>query len=690
MPSSPPPTAPEPVGLVPPAVTRRDEELVFNTKLTEPMLRYFEERFGRAALETLVAGTDTPMDFLLDAEQWMSTKQLLKLSQAMVEFANDPFMTYRAGMAMLHPKVLGPTYYVLRAIGGPALCYSKLTEFTDLSRITHWKLVETTRRHVVIQFHVQRGHSDDLLFCLNRQGALAGIPQIFDLPLARVTQSQCLHEGGACCEYRVEWIPPSLGQGLLPYAALASVAATIVLTGMYGISTSLPLVGAFASIGLLAANVALLQRQINSAFDDQRDQLIAAKTLLDENIQRNRERLLLEKVDLATRRETESASLVDTALNAMRNTLGYDRAMFLRVSHEHERLLFAGGAGYTEEALRLLSSVSLMLNAPREDEFLFANILRSENGLLVVDVAEFKTHVNAINQALLDKLGSTAFVAVPVRGPDGPLGLLVVDQVHAENTLRPRDHQMLIQVGNLVGLALASANLVDSLRKERADLQRALLLNQKISQYLPRAVVDRIREEPGAALNLGGERRTAAVLFSDIVGFTPWAERVEPETAVQFLNWYFTAMDAIVDETHGILDKRMGDGMMVVFLEAEGLEVPARRALLCGLRMQAVVTALHAEPVKPRTEPFQIRIGVSHGEPVAGNLGSAQRMEYTVIGDTVNVASRIEGRCNAGSVLATEQAVLAAGPGVRAEARGELAVKGRSQVVIAFEVMAVE
>lgn len=670
--------------------SRRDDELVFNTRLTEPMVRYFVETFGEAALRELVARTDTPLDMLRDPQQWMSTRQLLALSRAMVEYSKDPLVTYRAGLVLIDPRVLGPTYHVMRALGSPGLVYAKMTEFTDLSRITRWKQVESSRKHVVMQFQVERGHLDDILFCLNRQGALSGIPQAFGLPIGKLTHTQCLHEGAPCCEYRVDWITPMAGQGLLPWAALAAAAASAVLGVTAGTGSPLPLGGAVLTAAILGTYVHLLQRQIAVSAQDQRDQLTAAKTLLDENLARNRERLLLEKVDLATRRETSAGGLVHTALNAIRNTLGYDRAMFMRVDAPTSRLVFGGGAGFDAEGLALLRSFSLAVTADRDDELLFANLLRSEAGALVADVAEYKSHVNPRNQALLERFGSTAFVAVPVRGPDGPLGLLVVDQVHADAVLGPRDHQMLQQVGNLLGLALASANLVDSLRRERETIEAALLLNQKISQYLPRTVVERIRQEPGAALELGGSRRRAAVLFSDVVGFTPWAERVEPEVAVAFLNWYFTRMDAIVEAAQGILDKRIGDGMMVVFLEGEGLLPPARRALICALRMQEAIAVLNNESDRPRSERFEARVGVSFGEPVAGNLGSSHRMEYTVIGDTVNVASRIEGRCAPGRVLATAQAVEAAGPGVRAEARGELTVKGRTQGVHAFEVLAVD
>ena len=673
----------------------RDDELVFNTRLTEPMLRYFSATFGENALRELVARTDTSLEMLRDPEQWMSTRQLLALSRAMVAHSKDTGITYRAGLVLIDPKVLGPSYYVLRAFGSPGLAYARMSEFTDLSRITRWKTVESGRKHVVMQFQVERGHHDDILFCLNRQGVLAGIPQAFGLSIGTITHTQCLHEGGSCCEYRVDWLPPLMGRGTLPWLSLGSAAVTFALAAGVGMASALPMASALLASALLTsvllgATVVILQGQIDANARDQRDQLSVAKNLLDENVLRNRERLLLETVDRATRQQTSAAGLVRTALNAICNTLGYDRAMFLRADKAKNRLVFSGGAGFDPEGLQLLTGLSLALHADREDDLLFANLLNSTNGALVADVAEYKTHVNPDNQKLLDRFGSTAFIAVPVRGQDGPLGLLVVDQIHAERGLGPRDHQMLQQVGSLIGLGLASANLLDSLRREREVIEAALLLNQKISQYLPRAVVDRIRLEPGEALKLGGERRRAAVLFSDIVGFTPWAERVEPELAVAFLNWYFTAMDAIIEEAHGILDKRIGDGMMVVFLEGPDLELPARRALRCGLQMQRMIAALNEDPARPVTESFSVRIGISYGEPVAGNLGSAQRMEYTVIGDAVNVASRIEGRCEPGRVLATAQAIEAAGPGVSAEPRGELTVKGRSQPVSAFEVLGVD
>ncbi len=675
----------------PGASARRDEELVFNTRLVEPMLRYFEDRFGADALAEIVRDSGSTLAVLRDPAQWISVPQLLRLSRAMVDRSGDPLVTYRAGLELLDPRVLGLTWFVARALAGPRTVYEKMTEFTpDLSRITRWKRIESGDHHVVVRFELENGHRDDPLFCLNRQGALAGIPKVFDLPLARVAQTACLHDGDPYCEYRVEWVHHARGAGVLPWLGSFAGIAAVPLALRGGAHPGAAIGAAVLAFVLFGVYTQVLERRAAHSAVDVREQLVAAKKIIDGNVRLHRERQLLEKVDLAARRELDRSALIATALDAVRNTLGYDRAMFLAVDDAQQRLVFAGGAGFAASALPRLRALSLKLEAPRSDELLFANILRSENGVRVADVAAFRQQINAANQALLDGLGSRAFVAVPVRGADVPLGLLVVDQVDADRTLGDHDHAMLQQVGHLVGLALANANLVENLRRERQVLQTALLLNQKFSQYLPRTVVDRIQLDPEAALHLGGQRRVAAVLFSDIVGFTPWSEVVEPETVVTFLNWYFEAMDRIVEETHGILDKRIGDGMMVVFLDADDREGPARRALRCGLRMQEAVARLTAMPERPREASFAVRVGVSYGEPVAGNLGSAHRLEYTVIGDTVNVASRLEGRCEPGMVFATEQALRAAGDGVRAEPRGELMVKGRSQPVSAFAILGVD
>lgn len=676
----------EPRASLPPGA--RSEELVFSTRLVTPMLRFFETRHGRAALEALVHDAGTTLAVLEDPQQWVSAALVLRLSQVMGDRTGDPLITWQAGLALSSRAVLGPSWYLFRSLGSPRLAYQRLGEIQDLSRITRWEVERVTDHEAVLRFVVKPGHRDDVLFCLNRQGALAGLPTMFDLPQARVDHPKCIHEGADCCEYHVRWVRPRPGWRAAPLFAAASVAALAVFAlsqrGGAAVLWGMGLVAATA-VGVYAQG---LRRQVRTVLDATQEQILEMRKVLDDNQRAARERQLLEKVDALTRRQLAVDTLLDTALEAITKTLGYDRAMILRVDAEGGTLGGARTNGFIPEHEALLRALTLALTPPSEDQWLFANVLRQEHGVLVRDVSDFRGRLNERNRALLDQLQTRAFVAVAVRDHERPLGLLVVDQVDPERQLTERDLGMMERIAHLVGLALSNAGLVENLTAERLALEAALLQNQKFSQYLPRTVVDRIRLDPRAALALGGQRLEAAVLFSDISGFTPWSESQEPETVVAFLNWYFGATDAVVESVGGIVDKRMGDGLMVVFVDNGSPDHPARRALRCAVALQRAVSRLNDEPDRPRKEPFRVRIGVSYGECVAGNVGSVHRMEYTVIGDTVNVASRLEGQCPPGSVYATEQTVQAAGPGFAVELRGELQVKGRRAPVLTFEVRA--
>ena len=183
------------------------------------------------------------------------------------------------------------------------------------------------------------------------------------------------------------------------------------------------------------------------------------------------------------------------------------------------------------------------------------------------------------------------------------------------------------------------------IRAEQESQHRARLEQQKeqLSKYLSKELTDAVLEHP-EMFQLGGTRRTATILFSDIRNFTPLAENTEPERVVQLLNEYFTEMVAIVFRYGGTLDKFLGDGLMAVFGAPFDLEDQELRATLVALEMvQAVRSFNERHDLRGRGLPsLNIGVGIASGPIVAGNIGSPERMEYTAIGDTVNFAARLE------------------------------------------------
>jgi adenylate cyclase len=182
-----------------------------------------------------------------------------------------------------------------------------------------------------------------------------------------------------------------------------------------------------------------------------------------------------------------------------------------------------------------------------------------------------------------------------------------------------------------------------------------------------------------AAVGLGGERQTATILFADIRDFTKMAARMEAERVVEILNAYFEAAVAVLFENDGLLDKFYGDGLMAVFGPPRVRPDDAARALRSAARLHEVVREL--EPII--REPLRISVGLATGEVVAGHIGSTRRLDYTVIGDAVNLASRLQSAAPPSATYCDETTYLRSGLALRGE-RLQAKIKGRDDLVTVY------
>jgi adenylate cyclase len=162
------------------------------------------------------------------------------------------------------------------------------------------------------------------------------------------------------------------------------------------------------------------------------------------------------------------------------------------------------------------------------------------------------------------------------------------------------------------------------------------------SQYLAPAVVDRLVEDP-QLLKLGGERKVLTAFFSDVAGFSTIAEQLEAEELVDLLNDYLTDMTEIILKYEGTIDKYEGDAIIAFFGAPISLEDHASRTCLAAIDMQKRLTELREGWKKEGRHELFMRIGINTGQMVVGNMGSINRMDYTMMGDSVNLAARLEG-----------------------------------------------
>ena len=182
------------------------------------------------------------------------------------------------------------------------------------------------------------------------------------------------------------------------------------------------------------------------------------------------------------------------------------------------------------------------------------------------------------------------------------------------------------------------------------DISDINKVKNTFKRYVSKQVVDNLLDDE-TNLNLGGENREVTILFTDIRGFTSMAEKMKPEKVVLTLNEYFSEMIDIVFKHNGTLDKIIGDELMIVFGAPLSSDDDTERALNTAIEMQNKIADLNMVRSKRKEPPILVGAGINKGQVVSGNIGSRDMMDYTVVGDTVNLGSRLCSAASAGEII---------------------------------------
>lgn len=270
-------------------------------------------------------------------------------------------------------------------------------------------------------------------------------------------------------------------------------------------------------------------------------------------------------------------------------------------------------------------------------------------------------------------------MCAPLWIEDKIIGLVYMDSRSGERKFTSDDLQALLAMANQAAIAIERARLHEKIKEETR-------VRSSLERYMSPTIVEKVMSEKGD-LQLGGEKRHVTVLFSDVRGFTAFSETHTAEEVVQMLNEYFTAMTEIIFKHQGTLDKYIGDAIMAVFGSPFSYGDDATRAVKAAVEMQGQLRHLNTfwrEAARKRG--FEIGIGIFAGDVVAGNIGSPKRMEFTVIGDVVNTASRLCGVAAAGQVIVGKPVWDLVKGQFTGESQGKKALKGKEAQIEVFGV----
>jgi len=271
--------------------------------------------------------------------------------------------------------------------------------------------------------------------------------------------------------------------------------------------------------------------------------------------------------------------------------------------------------------------------------------------------------------------GIRSAMCAPLWKGDEVIGIIHVDSPMQTKTFSPDDLELLSALSNYAAIAIEQANLNKKVQEEKVARER-------LEKYFSPAVANRILSE--------GEKEVqdleVSVLFADIVGFTPMAEKMSPPSVAKLLSEYFSRMEEPIFEHDGTVDKFIGDCIMAVFGAPYAQEDHAARAVKVALEMRERLDELNAE--RGGSSPIEMRFGIHSGRAVSGPIGSEKRREFTVLGDTVNIASRIESMvAKKGQIVIGDATYEAVKEWFEVTDLGAVSLKGKQETVGVYEVL---
>jgi PAS domain S-box-containing protein len=376
---------------------------------------------------------------------------------------------------------------------------------------------------------------------------------------------------------------------------------------------------------------------------------------------------------------------------------------------------------FTADDVKLLTALAAQAAVAVENARLFADVISQRDaiaamnnymdnifasiasGVITINAEDLITLMNNAAEQILgvpaeETMGKPYLEALPEMGPNF---VSLVDVIkHKDRSVVGYEMEPVLPDRGQVVLRLNLSPLKDNRKRnngvaivvddltERRQLEAQMQqIRQTFEQYVVPHVVEQLLSDP-TSVRLGGVRRAVTILFADIRGFTSFSEKLQPEASVEVLNRYLTLASEAVLAEEGTLDKFLGDGVMAIYNAPLAQPDHALRAVRSALAIQEAVKDIHSE--LPPEDCLHFGIGITSGLAVVGSIGSTKIRNYTAIGDTVNLASRLQAQAEPGQVLVDKSAYGHLKDHIIARELGYVQVKGHSEPDLVFEVLGLE
>jgi class 3 adenylate cyclase len=612
----------------------RIQDPLYNSRLIKNYVEYIKKFHPDLDLDDILQYAWIRNYELEDQGHWFSQWQIDRFHERLAQKSGDSKISYKVGRYAASSEGSGMLKNYVMGFITPAAAYWLIEKFSShLSRSSSLKSRKISYNKIEISAIPEPGVSERPYQCDNRLGMLEAVSKLLTGRYPKIDHPDCLHKGGTLCRYiiTIDRTPYVFWRSIRPFVILPALAACIAL---HFVMPSL----SWSALTLLFASVFLgvsyyFEREgrleLAKSIESQRD---SGEALLDHINIRYNEAQLVKEIGQATSMILEIDRLLQAVIGSIKTRLDFDRGGIWMADKDRKRLVYEVGFGYESELEATLKKADFHLDkAGSRGVAVLA--FREQAPFLVNDIREIRNEVSPRTFEFMTKLGTQAFICVPIVYKRESLGVLFVDNIKSKRPLSQSDMSLLTGIATQIATSIHNAM---SYRQVQESKEREEKLRKLFEKYVPSPIIKRFLNSGEVEL-FRGEESSITAMFLDIRGFTSSAENMDPQVVVSFLNSYFDKCSVLVSEANGHINKYLGDGFFAIFGAPEPLEDHVADAFNAARKILEMSREFILEGAS-----IKIGIGLHTGQAIMGNIGSRTKIEYTGVGDTVNTAARLQ------------------------------------------------
>lgn len=610
-----------------------------NASVLAPYILVADDLLGQERVNQILASVQFDRQYFKSQSQWVSIAFfdyfILKFEEA---GGSVEALQIKAGYRNLSKDILGVNGFLLAHTVSPLYLF-RLPEkwLPKFNKTRTWKVLAYGPQFVRFKLLV----ADPSLIPKNPSAKL-NWEAIFDAYVRITTggsaQIECLSsifKGDEYCEYIIKWKNPLFSFKNITYLFFGScvllwTASSLISnyglwqTALWTLMMVLSLV-LFKTFSFRQRYLSAIQSldEFQSEADERYRELQTSKKMVEVNYQEGK---LLEKLNREIQQTEDLDSILSNALNAVCEQFAFKRSFIMILDEEQKTLKTAAVYGTESESEKeSVWNFKVDVSKMRDNPFVVSSSYFSGQSVLISDAEKHKFQLNEISKKLIERLKVKSFAIVPIPGNSKSWGVMLADKGAEASDINRRDLVVLQRVSQIVGIAL----------DKKSKLDYEIHLRKIFEKFVPSAVFQQINGKEQA--KLGGETKELVCMFVDVRNFTHLSSTLAPQILVEKLNHIFKVLNEVVSVHGGMIDKYLGDGALVTWGAVPGSKADGEKAVLAAVEFCKAIEEVEAGSAK-----IQVGVGLHKGAAIAGTIGSNERMEFTVIGQAVNLAARLE------------------------------------------------